>query len=717
MACPDSPPSLRRIALLAVVLVSSCGEKSPPPPAAPPEQKPAALKTMPAAEARALSSKLESFTGARTRVVWTQYQPEKSADPRSNKSGHLLMGLDTGDEKGIHAILAKEDNYTRPLLSADGATILYTSKVVTWDAEDTKHYSTSIMRTDWTGRAPERIADGCAVDTWVDPATHTEWVYAVRDIIPSPLAAMEAKRLVRFPLIDPTNSEVVWDQSRLTPDNMQLSRDGTRACAQPPQSHAGLLTLGEEGGFKKLAPGSWPLIAPDNSHVVAILNEDHRSLSLFSEESDKPWSVDLNDQRDLMRGEVWHPRWSSHPRFITLTGPYNAGPGAEEGSAIGKGGLTSEVFVGKFNDKLSEIETWFRITDNALNDNYPDVWIEGGGKAELAAFSQTHESTTAAAGPAWNPGRDSLLFIWENSAATNTVKLSGGREIDCALEPQRAARYGRNLEMRLDAGTFAPKAGAAEIVAEASRAAMPVTLEFILHIDEPVKGAFATLASIPNLRLSIRDGIINAETTRGIIGIGPVEGGVVHFTAAIAENGYTFTLRDAAGKSATRLSPAKPRANARAADFTFGGISGKGVGISHVAIYARALSADEMHDHAAPLAALAKQERPPALRLHAKLVEVAQQQSPADGSALADHIYEVLKVTEGDYTARRVLVKHWTLLNGRAVTGFPRKPGAEYDLALEPVDAQPQLKPVRCATLEAAGLAPWFDTATPVVPR
>ena len=707
-------------AIMALAFVSACGKK---------QTAPSADATLPESPvvsdklaAQELSNKVEAFTGARTKMVWSQYQKEKSTDPRSNNAGHFLMGLDTKEGLGARAIIAREDNYTRPILTSDGETILYTRKTVTWDARDAKHCSTVVMRTDWKGSAPVEISDGYAVDTWVDPATHTEWVYAVRDIIPSPLVSLEAKKLIRFQLSDPNQEQLVWDQTKVSPDNIQFSRDGRRASGQFPSPETGQFVFDAKAGFKKLPAGNWPSMAPDNSYVSWILEGQNKSLILFADDAKKPWTVALTTTPDLAKGEVCHPCWSNHPRFITLTGPYLPAADPSEGSAIAKGGLTSEVFIGKFSEKLDKIDAWLRVTDNALNDNYPDVWIEGGDTAELRSFTQTHDPKPAAS-PAinWPPSTDGLVFQWENRDGDNTVKLPGGRELDCGLGRRGAARYGRSLEMLLDAGTFALKADAAGIINDAVLSAMPLAVEFILHIDGDVQAAHGTLATFPHLRVSLRDGIISAETSAGILGIGPIQGGISHVTAASGDRGYSITLQEADGKSMTKISAAKPRqAQGRGSEITFGG-GGKGIGMSHVAVYARALATAEIRDHAKALASLSRPPPATTLKLRAKLIQASPMPTvkgiSPDTSSLIECIYEVVNVIEGDYPAKRILVKHWGMMDGKPARGFPRRIGIDYELHLQPFSAQPQVKDIRSVSLGVPDLDPWFDISTPAVAR
>ena len=714
----DSTTRARWTLLLALALLPACGEKNPAPPAAevPAGPSPAEISRA----AKELSSQIEAFTGGRTRIVWSQFQKTDSTDPRSNKVGHFLMGLDSQDGLGARAILAKEDNYSRPILSSDGEVILFTRKTVTWDAQDVKHYTAVIMRTDWKGSVPVEISDGYAVDVWRDPSTRIEWVYAVRDIVPSPLVALEAKKLIRFQLKDPDEQELVWDQTKVSPDNIQLSRDGRRASGLFPWPQAGLFVLGEKKSFKKLQEGSWPSLAPDNSYASWVLDAGHKSLTVFADGEDKPWTVPLTTTPELAKGEINHPCWSNHPRFISLTGPYLPAADPSEGSAVGKGGLTSEVFIGKFNEKLDKIESWLRITDNALNDNQPDVWIEDGDTAELATFSQVH--ATKPPSPPWPPGTEGILFRWEDAGAKNTVKLPNGSQLDSALDPRGAARFGRHLEMLLDAGSFVPKDDTTAIITDALHSAMPLTIEFVLRIDGEPKAAHGTLATFPHLRLSLRDGIISAETSAGIIGIGPVQGALSHLTAASGDNGYFFTLQEADGKSMTKISAAKPRApQGRNAVVSFGGVGGRGVGLSHIAIYARALGPAEIRDHARVLSFIDNSPPSATLKLRGKLVQASPMPAAADISpgtrALIGCVYEVVKVAEGDYTAKQILVKHWGLMDGKPVLSLPRKIGLEYDLILQPLGDHPQLEAIHAMPLEAPGLEPWYDISTPAVGR
>ena len=82
--------------------------------------------------------------------------------------------------------------------------------------------------------------------------------------------------------------------------------------------------------------------------------------------------VNLTNAPGFEGAEVSHPRWTNHPRFLTITGPYNQG-GANQSRT---GGKQTEVYVGRFSADFSKVEAWARVTSNSWGDSHPDVWID-----------------------------------------------------------------------------------------------------------------------------------------------------------------------------------------------------------------------------------------------------------------------------------------------------------------------------------------------------
>ncbi len=220
---------------LAALLAAGCREKDAKEKSANPsaterkKSKREAPPARPGGSEAGLTREIGMLTGgAPARIVWGQSQNPRNPDSFSTGTSQLLMGVDTGEGRGERAILQRQGNYTRPLLSTDGRTILFTRRSLSekgnlWVSRG------EIFRTDWKGTEPVRLGDGMAVDCWRDPATQVEWVYAVQDWAPSKKSVSIFTRLVRFPLMDPDRTETVVDEMRLDADNIQLSRDGRRA--------------------------------------------------------------------------------------------------------------------------------------------------------------------------------------------------------------------------------------------------------------------------------------------------------------------------------------------------------------------------------------------------------------------------------------------------------------------------------------------------------
>lgn len=339
-----------------------------------------------------LSQEVEALTGVHARVVWCQHVKAGGADPFAIGDQLLLCGLDTRDGKGDRRILSKPANYSRPLLSSDGEVILYTDKATRRDG-DSKSYSPVIYRTDWSGSEPRKLTEGYAVDCWRDPATGTEWVYAVEDLAAGKSLALFAQRLVRFPLEHPGKKEIVYRDSKLSPDNIQLSRCGTMASGMAPWPKAGLLNLGDGGSsFEELGFGCWTSIAPDESGLFWVFDGDHREVVMHDPAGRGSWRLRVNCAPEMKDGEVYHPRWSNHPRFISVTGPYRKSAG-EKGSVINQGGATADIYVGRLSADAKQVEGWVRITKGNRGDAFPDVWVEDGERADLLAEERSRETS------------------------------------------------------------------------------------------------------------------------------------------------------------------------------------------------------------------------------------------------------------------------------------------------------------------------------------
>ena len=71
---------------------------------------------------------------------------------------------------------------------------------------------------------------------------------------------------------------------------------------------------------------------------------------------------------------------------------------------------------------------------------------------------------------------------------------------------------------------------------------------------------------------------------------------------------------------------------------------------------------------------------------------------------------------EGESDARRIVVAHWSLLDRRPASGIPSELGAFYELEVEPLEENPQLKSERTFDDTSDLDAPiYFDIATPSI--
>ncbi|MEZ5301296.1 MAG: hypothetical protein R3F11_11685 [Verrucomicrobiales bacterium] len=421
--------------------------------------------------------------GKRAKLAWEEYQGG-GGDTYSNGEQHYLMGFDTADGRGARVILGEKSNYSRPLITPGGERLLYTNKNIE-RKKSSKHYDPDIWAVNWDGTGHAKLAPGMAVDVWRDPVTGEDWVVAARDFQPTNRAQLFAKRLVRFPLADPSKDEPLWEaEGTISVDNIQLSRAGDRASGLFPWPSCGMFDF-KAGAVSVYENGCWPAAAPDDSGIMWIFDGAHRNLRFFKAGGEVEWTVPASRGPGLDGYEVYHPRWSNHPRFLCLSGPYI---GKEKGkSTISAGSDSADIFVGKLGDKLEAIEGWARVTQNKLGDFYPDLWIEGGGDESLDPDKVgPAQAAPVAADPGaklWPQNREGIAFLWDNARHPGEI----GTRVFTA-EAHRYARFGRHYEMRPAGGFFDLKPEFVAAVNQAAAETGALTLE--IGISHPAPGRF-----------------------------------------------------------------------------------------------------------------------------------------------------------------------------------------------------------------------------------
>jgi len=291
-----------------------------------------------------------------TRVVWVQDAGD-GTDYNSGRPQQTLMGFDNGDGRGERSILSTVSNYAKPLITPGGNQVVFSNR-----------QDQSIYIVDWEGTGLRRLTEGFALEVWRDPATGVEWVYS--GLNEANTRATSYHTIRRHRLDDASDGELVWDEAPVSEDNFQLSFDGRRTSGLFPWPHVGLADLTNHE-WTKLGEGCWTALAPHGPELAWYFDGSHRNLTLVELTSDARWQVPINTAPGIDGSEVYHPRWSNHPRFLTMTGPYTMGCTS---ARCGDGSV--EIYLGQFAPDYRTVSTWTRVTTNKRADFYPDAWID-----------------------------------------------------------------------------------------------------------------------------------------------------------------------------------------------------------------------------------------------------------------------------------------------------------------------------------------------------
>ena len=157
----------------------------------------------------------------------------------------------------------------------------------------------------------------------------------------------------RFPIDEPEARTVAWNSAPVSIDNFQVSSDGRFAAGMYPWPEAGVADLHTKT-LKKLGQGCWPALTTARGVLYWYFDGAHRNLTMVDVEAGGRWIVNVNNAPGFDGAESNHPRWTNHPRFMTLSGPYNLG-GPNQARA---GGPQVEIWLGRFSEDFSRIEAW-----------------------------------------------------------------------------------------------------------------------------------------------------------------------------------------------------------------------------------------------------------------------------------------------------------------------------------------------------------------------
>jgi hypothetical protein len=322
------------------------------------------------------AGEVQQLTGAHTRVVWVQGD---GTDPFAFSDNLLLMGLDSRDSEE-RVILGERTSYVKPMITPRGDRIIYSTRPVPGGAE--------VFIVNWDGSGRRLLARGFALALWKHPDDGSEWMYLGTDN--SERAPWEFATISRMPIDQPEAREVVWNQGVVSGDTFQVSADGRLGGGLFPWPTAGVVDL-PNGEVRPLGEGCWTALATADVPLFWYFDGAHRNLIMVNTDTTARWTVNINDAPGFENAEVYHPRWTNHPRFLAISGPYNQG-GPNQ---VRSGGAQSEVYLGRFSEDYTRVEAWARVTNNDGGDSYPDVWI-----AEDSPHARRAE---AAPGPSGRP--------------------------------------------------------------------------------------------------------------------------------------------------------------------------------------------------------------------------------------------------------------------------------------------------------------------------
>lgn len=648
---------------------------------------------------------VEGLTKAHTRVVWAQDHSELT-DVFGRSDQLRLMGYDSRDGKGERMILPGPRNFLKPLFTPDGDRIVYS--VIAENA-------TYIV--DWDGDNHRKLTDGMALATWRDPTDHKEWIYIGREVRDE--RGFSFHRIVRMPLDAMDTEEVVWTQHLVQMDNFQLSADGRRAATLFPWPDSGIAEL-PDGRMKRVARGCWTAFAPDNSYVMWTFDGSHRNLIMDDTRNETQWNINISQAGGVDGNEVYHPRWSNHPLIMTMSGPYTVRVG---GNNIRGGGADVEVYLGRFSEDRRSIEQWVRVTDNPYANFFPDAWIDPG---DLTLDTpETAPDVIVGNDDEQTAPNEELLFLWVNRDADNEVTTRDGRRHRSEAVPVGRARYGRHMDMDVRHGYFKAPALDDSILATI-REANAFSMECVITPSGPSDSRGALIAwgaqgTDRNLALLAADNDLLIVWKGGRLRVPDcITPKPQHLVLAM--NDVEMTLHIDGTEIFVAATPEGLFDTWSAQPLYFGGHpagSNNWSGyMEGIALYARALPADEVRSKAEEFGrALAQRTPPQTVTVKARLTYASQIPTPEAiepyQRGLIANEYEVLEILEGHLEDEQILVAHWVILDGQSLDNAQRDVGELYTMTLELYDDRPELEGERLSMdSDNLLLRTFFDTGS-----
>ena len=326
-------------------------------------------------------------------------------------NGDQLMVLDPSGEP--RELLSGRGRLAKPLISADGSSVVVTRLAVT-EGTDGNSLDPEILSIPWTGGTARSLGSGMAIAIWPGTTPESPFVYAFAALSATKRGALTGETIVRFHPAKPEEREIIWSERSASPDNFQLSRDGSRACGLFPWPQAGLADLTSQK-WTGVGHGSWPTLAPDDSYAMLLLDGSRKQLRCYVPQVDPGWKLNLAEMPTLSGGGINHLRWSNDATIITFTGPWD-----DEGKG------DARIQAVRLRPDLKSLEAVHVSAITAGNPDSPDLWVSGSATS-LTSLPQAPqpEEKPAAAAPAWPTHRDGLTFAWDHRGSPHDPVLKG----------------------------------------------------------------------------------------------------------------------------------------------------------------------------------------------------------------------------------------------------------------------------------------------------
>lgn len=646
---------------------------------------------------------LNEFVGAPARAVWVRQVEGEGKDPFCRGDHLTLMGIDGAVGEEERQILPDVGNYRKPMMTPDGNGIIFT-----------RFANYEFFYVNWDGSGLRKLGRGHAAEVWQDPDTGLDWVYYIAG---EPEGELDCgKPVKRCRLDDPEIQEVIWEKTSAGPDNLQLSADGTTMAGLFPWPLGGVVDIPNQT-LQKVSRGCWTSISPDNQYLTWVFDGPHKGILLRSLDGSVNNKIRLNSMPGGFRHEVYHPRWSNHPRFFTMTGPYRQ---KAEYNNIGGGGKDINVYVGQFEDSFKKVDRWFQLTKHPDADFYPDLWVKGA--QELCLNSPVGSKVTSSTSGTWPTDRNGLKFIWSRADQANAIDDPLLGYYSCKLIRTGKARLGRFFEMNVSKGSYVSD----EMGAMLSKA-ISESREFTVFLSFTAKtlqgSGQSVLMALGQRKDDLNMAIVQTENLLELVVSGEVhvlqsiELGKQHNVCVSYSRKTGFRYYNHGSMKRNEPKIRFPSLKSwKKAPLSFGAWrDGEGDWsgtVEGVAWYDRVLEPDEVgREYTSRIGAQTLDRFKSANRivLDAKLVEKSPMPS-IEGiapyrSSLVEYLYSVEHVVEGKTEDKQIIVQHWAILDA---TAYPldREVGKTYRLVLESVDDHPELEGERISSelIEPVGI-------------